>query len=58
MEIRPQPIVEEQLQLVFAPLRPVEKEELQQSVVEEQPQPIFAWTLMEEKKLRQLVSNG
>ncbi len=36
MEIRPQPIVDEQLQLVFA-LRLVEEGELQQPVVEEHP---------------------
>ncbi len=37
MEIRPQLAIEEQLQTIFTS-RPMEEEELQQHVVEEQPQ--------------------
>jgi hypothetical protein len=57
VEIRPQLVIEEQLQSIFA-LRPMEQGELQQPIVEEQPQLVPTSRPMQEKKLQQLVSNG
>ncbi len=57
MEIRPQPIVEKQLQSIPAS-RPVEEEDLQQPIVEEQPQLVLTSRPVEKKKLQQLVSGG
>lgn len=50
MEIRPQLAIDEQLQTVSAS-RPMEEGELQQHVVEEQPQLVLVLRLVEKEEL-------
>lgn len=57
VEVGPQPIVEEQLQLVSM-LKPMEEEELQQPIIQEQRQLLPTSRHVEEKELQQPMNNG
>jgi hypothetical protein len=57
VEIKPQPIIEEQLQSV-SPSRPMQEEQLQQHVIEEQPQLVPTSRPMEDNKLQQPMNSG